>query len=246
MRYACGFALALLALPTALGGQPDARDILERIDRQGTAENRVVTATMTIHGRRANREISSKSWIEGTQRTFTEYLSPPREQGVKMLKLGDQLWTYSPGTDRTIQISGHMLRQSVMGSDLSYEDMMEDAKLSESYAAQITGEETIGDRACWILSLTALRDDVAYHGRRIWVDKERYLPLREERLARSGKLLKTTEVTEVRQQGDRWLATHIIFKDALKQGAGTEFHLDEVAFDVAIPDYLFTKASLRK
>jgi hypothetical protein len=36
-----------------------------------------------------------------------------------MLKLGDQLWTFSPSTDRTIQIAGHMLRQSVMGSDMS-------------------------------------------------------------------------------------------------------------------------------
>jgi len=48
-----------------------------------------------------------------------------------MLKLGDELWTYTPETDRIIKISGQMLRQSVMGSDLSYEDMMEDRKLIE-------------------------------------------------------------------------------------------------------------------
>ncbi|MCK7490029.1 MAG: outer membrane lipoprotein-sorting protein [Anaerotruncus sp.] len=60
-----------------------------------------------------------------------------------MLKLEDQLWTYTPASDRTILISGHMLRQSVMGSDLSYEDMMEDPRLASLYAATVAGEETL-------------------------------------------------------------------------------------------------------
>ena len=77
------------------------------------------------------RTIESKNWVIGIDLAFTEYLSPPREKGTKMLKLGDKLWTYSPQTDRVIQISGHMLRQSVMGSDMSYNDMMEDRPLIE-------------------------------------------------------------------------------------------------------------------
>ena len=35
-----------------------------------------------------------------------------------------------------------MLRQSVMGSDMSYNDMMEDRPLQEIYKATITGSET--------------------------------------------------------------------------------------------------------
>ena len=60
----------------------------------------------------------------GSEKAFTENLSPAREAGTKMLKLKDKLWTYSPQTDRIIQISGHMLRQSINGSDMSYKDMM--------------------------------------------------------------------------------------------------------------------------
>lgn len=75
-----------------------------------------------------------------------------------MLKLEDKLWMYSPSTDRTIQISGHMLRQSVMGSDLSYEDMMEDPKLTNHYHAQVTDEQAVDGRECWILQLTASQD----------------------------------------------------------------------------------------
>ena len=108
-----------------------------------SSKNRIFESEMIIHGRRTSRTITSISYSVGNKQSFTEYLSPAREQGTKMLKLENQLWIYSPSTDRIIQISGHMLRQSVMGSDLSYEDMMDDRKLTEIYSAKVTGNETI-------------------------------------------------------------------------------------------------------
>ena len=53
------------------------------------------------------------------------------------------------------------------------------------------------DRPCWVLDLVSRGEEIAYFKRKIWVDKERYVVLREERFAKSGKLLKTTEVQSV-------------------------------------------------
>jgi len=201
---------------------------------------------MIIHGRRGNRTIESKSWIQGDDQSFTEYLSPPREKGTKMMKIRDELWTYSPSTDRTIRISGHMLRQSVMGSDLSYEDLMEDRRLQNDYDAEVVGEENLGDRPCWVLMLTAKKEDIAYFSRKIWVDKERFVALREERYAKSGKLIKTTQVKDVRRIDNRWFPVEMVFKDELKAGEGTEFIFESIEFNADIPDYVFSKASLRR
>ena len=77
-----------------------------------------------------------------------------------------------------------------MGSDLSYEDMMEERKLSEIYYATIVGEEKIEDRDVWKMELTALVDDINYFKRILWVDKQRYVPLKEDLFAKSGELLK--------------------------------------------------------
>jgi outer membrane lipoprotein-sorting protein len=163
-----------------------------------------------------------------------------------MLKLGDQLWTYSPDADRTISISGHMLRQSVMGSDLSYEDMLEDRKLRQAYGANVVGEERLIDRPCWVLELKAKAENVAYDSRKIWVDRERFVLLREDRFAKSGRLLKTLEVKSVIRVQNRWVQNDVVFKDALKAGDGTEFIIQSIEFEAAIPESLFTKASLRK
>ncbi len=236
--------LSLLTLPAL--AQPTATEIINRVDQNMSSENRIAESSMTIHGRRGSRTIESRTYSVGTEKSYTEYLAPAREQGTKMLKLDDQLWIYSPSTDRTIQISGHMLRQSVMGSDLSYEDMMEDRKLTDVYTATLSGEETIEGRNTWILSLEAKVDDLAYHSRKIWIDTERYVPLKEELFAKSGQLLKQTTFTDVKQVEGRWFPTTMLYKDVLKQGEGTEFKITSIEFDQDIPEHIFSKAVLRR
>lgn len=226
--------------------RPTGADVLKKLDQNMTSDSKIVRAKMIIHGRRGSRTIESKSWIQGAEKSFSEYLAPAREKGSKMLKLGDQLWMYSPSTDRIIKISGHMLRQSIMGSDLSYEDMMEDPILSNLYTANIIGEENVFDRACWLLELKARKKDVAYFSRKIWVDKQRFLPLKEELFAKSGKLLKKVEIKEVVRMNNRWVAKRAIFKDELKKGKGTEFEIVSIEHDKKIPQYIFSKAVLRK
>jgi len=236
---------SLLAAGFLNAQYPSGDEVLERMDKNMSAKNRVLTSKMVIHGPRSSRTIESKTWASGEEKSYSEYLSPPREAGTKMLKLEDALWIYSPSTDRTIQISGHMLRQSVMGSDLSYEDMMDDATYKDNYKAEVTGEETLRETKCWVLQLEATTDDVTYQVRKIWMDEEKYIPLREELYAKSGKLLKKTELFDFKRVGSRWFPGRMIFKDMLKKGDGTEFIIESIEFDKDIPEHIFTKASLR-
>ncbi|MEE4196641.1 MAG: outer membrane lipoprotein-sorting protein [Bacteroidales bacterium] len=237
---------ALFLFPALVWSQnPSGKEILEKVDKNMASKSQVVTSKMIIHGQRSSRTIEAKTWTEGDKKSFTEYLSPAREKGTRMLKLEDELWIYSPSTDRIIKISGHMLRQSVMGSDLSYEDMMENAKLLENYDAVVVGSEEIDGRYCWILELHATSGEVNYQIRKIWVDKNRYVPLKEELYAKSGTLLKKTELFDIQEIGNRWYPMRIVFKDMLKRGDGTEFIVKEIIFNQAIDEYLFTKAALK-
>jgi outer membrane lipoprotein-sorting protein len=239
--------IPMFMLCVSLNAQnPSAKEIIEKVDKNMSADSRVFTSKMIIHNPRNIRTLESRSWSSGEKKSYTEYLSPPREQGTKMLKLADQLWIFSPETDRIIQISGHMLRQSVMGSDLSYEDMMEDPHLLNHYTGKIDGKEIISDRDCWVITLTANTPDVAYQTQKVWVDKDRYIPLRKELYAKSGVLLKRMELSDVKQIQGRWYPEKILFKDVLKEGDGTEFQMMEIEFNAKIPEYIFSKASLKK
>jgi outer membrane lipoprotein-sorting protein len=238
--------ITIIILITLSVSAQDATQIIEKVDANMSSDNRIFESEMTIHGRRGSRTVVSKSYSEGNEKSFTEYLSPASEKGTKMLKLEKQLWIYSPSTDRTIQISGHMLRQSVMGSDLSYEDMMDDRKLTDVYLAKVAGEEVIDGRKTYLLELTAKVEDVSYHAQKMWVDTERFVPLKQELYAKSGKLLKQMEMKDVIQVQGRWFPSTVVYKDMLKQGDGTEFKITKIQFDQEIPAYIFTKAVLKQ
>ena len=244
MKYLIVLLFTLLSI--AQTNAQDATAILNKVDDNINSNTSITKSDMIIYGRRNQRTVTSVGYAEGTNRSFSEYLAPARERGTKMLKLEDNLWIYSPSTDRTIQLSGHMLKQSLMGSDLSYEDMMENRKLTEMYEAKVIGEETIDKRKTWVLQLKAKVDDASYDSRKVWIDIERYVPLREELFAKSGQLLKRTELKDIKKIDGRWYPTKMNYKDMLKDGKGTDFIVLEIKFDVEIPAYIFSKAALKR
>ena len=242
-------SLILIYLPYMLFSQESdqkALSIIEKIDKNMFSKTQIVTSEMVVYGKRKKRIIRSKGYSMGKQNNFTEYLSPEREKGTKMLKLDDRLWIYSPATDRTIQLSGHLLRQSVMGSDLSYEDMMEERKLSEVYDAKIVKDGNFNDSPVWIMDLISKVEGLAYHKRTLWIDKTKFVPLKENLYAKSGTLLKTTTFSNIKKIDTRWYPMKINYKDMLKDGKGTDFVIIDISFDTYIPKDYFSKNMLKK
>ncbi|VBB45743.1 conserved exported hypothetical protein [uncultured Paludibacter sp.] len=237
--------LAITSLSVNAQNYPSSKSILDKVDKNMTANTQILTAKMEVNSARATRTMELKIWTVGDKKSFTEYLSPAREKGTKMLKLDKQLWIYSPSTDRIIQISGHMLRQSVMGSDMSYEDMMTDKKLIDQYKAEVIGEEIIDGRKCWILNLTAIVPDINYYSQKIWVDEEYFVTLKAQLFAKSGKQLKEITFSNVEKVQGHWYPKVFVYKDVQKNGKGTKMTITEIQLDKNIPENTFNKANLK-
>jgi outer membrane lipoprotein-sorting protein len=133
-----------------------------------------------------------------------------------------------------------------MGSDLSYEDMMEERKLSEIYTAKIVKEDNFNNTPVWIMELLSKVEGLAYHKRTLWIDKNKYVPLKENLYAKSGTLLKTTTFTDIRKINARWYPMKINYKDMLKDGKGTDFVILNISFDSNIPKEYFSKNILKR
>ncbi|OYT10740.1 MAG: outer membrane lipoprotein-sorting protein, partial [Bacteroidetes bacterium 4572_112] len=168
MKYLMIIILSALSI-TQLQAQ-NAIAIINKVDANMNSNTNITKSDMIIHGRRKSRTVTSIVYSKGKNNSFSEYLAPAREKGTKMLKSDGYLWIYSPSTDRTIQLSGHMLKQSLMGSDLSYEDMMENRKLMDMYDAEIIGEDSIEGREVVVILLKAKVDDAIYDSRKTWID----------------------------------------------------------------------------
>jgi hypothetical protein len=153
---------------------------------------------------------------------------------------------YFPREADTVKISGHLLKEGMMGSDMSYEDALESRDYSVMYTASVRGRETVDGRDCWVVELTATVRTAPYERRVIWIDAERWISVKEEMYARSGKLLKTSRVLEARRMGQRWFPVKSELVSALRSGTRTVFYLDEVELDPVLDQRQFTMAALTK
>jgi outer membrane lipoprotein-sorting protein len=226
-------ALALAAEP------PTADELLAAMDKNMTFETRRAHLTMTVEGRRT-RTYDIISYSRGQNDSAMEYLSPARDKGTRMLKLTNDMWLYLPGVDRVQKISGHMLRDGMMGSDLSYEDMMTSAELRKAYVATLVGEETFDGHQCWKLELKSKDDTVSYPRRLSWITKDSLIPAKQELYALSGMLLKTWAMTNVKDfAGGRRFPTKMVITDNVKKESSTTLEFKELEFGISLEQEVF-------
>lgn len=221
-------------------------EIINKVDANMTYDTSRSTSHLVIHIRDEVRTKKMISYGEGRDKSYAEFTAPARDKGVKYLKIKDNLWMYLPSVEKVIKIEGHMLRQSMMGSDFSYEDAMESDELLKKYKATVVGEETYDERPCYVIDLVAKVKDVTYYKRRTWVDKERFIPLKEELFALSGKKLKEMTLGKVKRFGRRYYPTYFTMKNLLRQDSLTEMFIDEIVFDIKLPAGIFTQRNLTK
>lgn len=243
-------AIVMLAImiPAALFAQskPSTDDILKAIDNNLVAVSISYDAKMIIHRKKRTDVKEMRSWGEGREKAYTVFTAPARDKGTKYLKLGDDLWMYIPSIESVKKISGHLLRRSMMGSDFSYEDSLERGKLREDYDAEMLADEQVDGNICYVLELTAKRKDVTYYRRKIWVDKEKFIPVKSERYAKSGKLLKVMFVHKTEFIANKYYPVHISLEDKLRKDSKTEMILENIKLNIKIDPSIFTRRNLEK
>ena len=239
----CAASSLATALPSFAA--PSADEILKLLDSNLSFTSMRYSGRMEISSRGQTRVKTMEAVAKGSDKAFIEFTNP-EDRGVRYLKLGKNLWMYFPKDQETVPISGHLLKNGMMGSDLSYEDALESKDLREKYAAAIKAEESVDGRPCLIVELSATSPNAPYSRLLLWVDSERWVALKEQMFAKSGKLLKTSVTLEVKRLGNRWFPVRSELASALVKGSKTLFVMDKVEMNPALDGSQFTMAALKK
>ncbi len=224
--------------------QLTAEEIIQKRDDNEYIQSSYAEATMVISqgGRRIEKSMLMYSLEKNGLVEFTN----PADRGTKYLKRDDNLWMLFPDAEDIVKISGHMLEQGFMGSDFSYQDMMESDKLTELYTFALLEEDTLNDRPCYVLEAIAVPGQkVSYYRRVSWIDKERFIGLKEELYAESGRLLKTSEVEEIEQIDNRWLPVQMVMENKLRRDTYTRFIINKIELNPELDESMLSLQSLR-
>lgn len=109
-----------------------------------------------------------------------------REKGRAVLMLGEQMWLLLPGSKRPLKVTPQQrMMGSAAGGDVAR------TRFRKDYTVQGLNEEVLDGRLCWRLDLVARTPGLSARTVRLWVAKDRLLPLKAEFLLASGKVAHT-------------------------------------------------------
>ena len=170
-------------------GAITAEEIVANVEDNQINEAERIDGSMIISDRFGSRVKTFISYAAGADKMLLEFTNP-EEKGQKILRLKDEIYLYFPEAEEVIHLQGSALKESVMGSDFSYEDMTGEGELLEQYEVTLLGEEIIDGRKHYHLELKAKKRGLAYPKQEAWIDAEYWVMTRANAYSLSGRLLK--------------------------------------------------------
>jgi len=237
-------SILLSSLIITTAAEMTAEEIINKRDDNEYFDTAQMEAEMIIVSG-SRKIIKNMDALTDKKNSLVEFTNS-QDRGTKFLKREDDLWMFFPDAEEIIKISGHMLNQGMMGSDFSYQDVMEADKLTDLYDFEIIGEEEFDGRPCYVLEGIAREGvKVSYYRRVSWIDKERFIGLKEELYAESGRILKETKVKVIEEIEGRWVPTNSVMENKLRKDTYTEFTITQIKFNLEIPEETFSLQNLR-
>jgi len=246
MKSKLFFVLLLVIIAiTAFAQTPTAEELLRRVDENEIFQTIQYDGEMIIEHQNRRFVKTFRAWARGNMDSFMEFTNA-EDRGTRYLRTDGRLFVYSPDTERIMLISGHMLRESMMGSDMSYEDTMDNEGLAARYIPSLSGSDSLNGRPVWLLELNAIRRTESYPRRLLWIDQENGDLLRYELFALSGAKLKEYNLLKFEIIGGRRFPVEFEVRDLLRRGSRTVFRMSNVILDRSIDDSVFTQRNLRR
>ncbi len=241
----------LLLSPPAIAEEADVRDrtsrILNSVDDLWRGSSSYAVVTMQVKTEHYTRSMRMEGWSKGKEKTLFRVLEPLREKGTMTLKSGNHIYTYLPKTDRTIRLTSGMMMGSWMGSHLTNDDLVKEARLEEDYDATISFEGMRDGKAIIEFTLTPKEDAPVVWGKLLLVIlADSYTPLLEHYYDEDMELARSFSFTGMKMLGGKQRPAVLRVVPADRPDEFTEFIYEQLELNIPVSDAMFSKASLKR
>ncbi len=221
--------------------------IVKKIDENENVKSSITIGKQIIYtssGQKRTLSIKSYSKDENDKQLLI-YTGPARIKGDKILMLngGNDIWFYTPRTDRIRHLASHAKRRKVQGSDFSYEDMA-GGNLKKDYQIELIGMEKIAGIKYYKLKLIPKLSGPHYSKLILWADMKKFTT-RQIDYYEDGYLLKRLTLKNFEQIGKHRIAKTMVMEN-LQDGGKTILETSEIRINVDLKDSIFSTNYLKK
>ena len=214
-------------------------EIIDAMEANQVHQSARTEGTMTTTDRFGTISRTFISYSRGEDESLIEFTSR-EEAGQKILRTADEIYLYFPDAEELIRLQGAALRDSVMDSDFSYEDMTGEGGILDDYNVTLVGEEAIDGHDCYVLRLEAKRRSIPYQIEKLWVDKELLVYRQVHRFSKTERLLKEMKVLEIRSMAGKNIPFEFVMSDKMKKNSQTIFRIDKLELGLNLDPALFS------
>ncbi len=183
----------------------------------------------------------------GKQKYYTYFKKPSDVSRLtfmvhKMPEENDNRWLYVPAVDLVKRISADDKNSSFVGSDFTYEDVSGRHWTEDNHT--LLREDTHNERAVYVIESIPKNSGDSFGKKISYIDKEHFLPLREEYYDDKGELERIFTAEKVEEQDGIMTATLRKMENVQKDQYTTVKFLN-IEYNVGASDDIFTERYLK-
>jgi len=254
-----GIGMAVIALVILISGIAAAQDAKEIMKKSHMAyyyagDDGQVEVTMRLFkgGRERDREFSMLriDKEDGGDQMYYTYFKKPSDVSRMSFMVhkhadgNDARWIYVPAVDLIKPISADDKNSSFVGSDFSYEDVS-GRHWNEDTHTMVNADGDLDGKPVYIIE--SVPKDEGYDGfaRKIsYIDKENFLPLKEEYYDKDGELFKVFKAEKI-ENADGIMTVTVRSMENLKKGTRTIVEFNDIDYNVGLDESIFTERYLK-
>ena len=234
---------AILLLPEIFASDFSVEQIMAKYDENDDFETSAMKAVLFVTDKFGTTKTTFESYQRKNKDTLIIVADGP-DSGQKILRLENSVYLYYPDAEELIRIQGSALKDSIMGSDFSYEDLTGSESTLENYTGELLETETIDGFECYHLMLTARTKKQLYQKKELWIDSSMFIGRKEIVYSASGKPLSESVMTDFKKIGKYYIGTKGRMVNLLKKSSVTEMNITSIELDKPLSDRLFSKDEL--
>lgn len=235
-----------IVLCVALGANVNnADEWLKYAEKEMRGDQSRSEMVMTIKTPNWTRTLEIESDVEGKKQALSTILSPPKEKGIRTLRIENNMWNYFPKLKRKVAVSSSMLLASWMGSDFTNDDVLKASSMSEDYDHKFAKDEKVGG-----VTYKAILNTAKSNSKVMWpkiitlADKKDCLPRYYRYYDKEDNLRRTLSFTDIKTFDGHKIPTHWEMVPEDDKSKKTTIDYKKVNFKIKFPGSHFSQKKL--
>jgi hypothetical protein len=239
------FTALLIGAPLLGFSQMKAENVVRQLEKNQVHTTSQSAGKLLITNQFGTRTKTFTTSAQGTGKLLLEFTNK-EERGQKILRLENEIYVYYPKSNSVVRLQGGALKDSIFGSDYTYEDLTGEKGLLDLYKVEFAepATEPIDSVPCYHLKLSGIAP-VAYPFQELWVETARFVTRQAIYFSLTNAPLKKLDVKETKTMNGKTFPSRFVMTDLIKKSSSTEFVLESMQIDLPLDAKQFTLERLK-